>query len=72
MNLLCFDTAWYYNLPAQGIICLHELSYGLGSADKSMNLPVMTQPDRLLIGDSKVDARDWTPIPTLQLSQPLM
>jgi hypothetical protein len=72
VNLLCFDTTGYYNLPAQGVICLHKLSYGLGGADKAMNLPVMTQPDRLLIGDSKVNARYWPLIPTLQLSQPLM
>ena len=39
--------------------------YGLGGADKAMNLPIMAQPDRLLIGDSKVDARYWPLIPTL-------
>ncbi len=54
------------------IVCPRKQSYCLGSGNKTMSLPVMTDPDYLFIGDSKVNARNRTLISPLQLSQPLV
>ncbi len=72
VDLLCFDATRYYNLPARGVIGIHKQSYGLGGADEAVNLAVVAEPDWLPIGNSKVDARDWPLIPTIQFSEPLM
>lgn len=47
MNLLRCDRTRYYNLPAQGIVCLRELRDGLGGTDEAMSLSVMAQPNLL-------------------------
>ena len=41
VNLFCFNTTRYYNLPTEGILCFHKLRYSLSGADEPMNLPVM-------------------------------
>jgi hypothetical protein len=72
MNFVCLDTTRYYNLPARRIVCLRKLGYCLGCGNNTMSLSVVTDPDLLFIGNSKVDASDCTLISSLQLSQPLV
>src|ERR1700693_3406439 len=59
-EFLCLDMTRYYNFPAQWIVCLRKLGYCLGSGNKTMSLPIASEPDLLFIGDSKVDASNWT------------
>ena len=37
-----------------------------------MSLTVMSKPDRLVVGDAKVNAHNWSSIASFQLSQPLV
>ncbi len=37
-----------------------------------MSLTVMSKPDRLVVGDAKVNAHNWSLIAPFQLSQPLV
>ena len=65
VNLVCLDAARYYNLPARRIVCLQKLCYRLGGSNGTMRLPIMADPNLLLIGDPKVDASDWALISPL-------
>jgi hypothetical protein len=58
VNLSCVDPARYHDLPTHWILCIGELSYCLGGGNKTMSLPIMADPDQLLVGDSKVDTCD--------------
>lgn len=68
MDLARVDPPWNYDLPALRVVCRVKFGHYFCGSQFPMVLIVMSHPDRLIVGDTKVNANDRAGISTLEFA----